>query len=57
MIRVLHLSDFHFDEKYISEYKAEVENLCKSLDGQSIDIVVFSGDLVNKGTKKETFSN
>ena len=56
MIRVLHLSDFHFDEKYISEYKAEVENLCKSLDGQSIDIVVFSGDLVNKGTKKETFS-
>lgn len=56
MIRVLHLSDFHFDEKYISEYKAEVEKLCESLESQRIDIVVFSGDLVNKGTKKETFS-
>lgn len=55
MIRVLHLSDFHFDEKYISEYKVEVEKLCKSLDGQSIDIVVFSGDLVNQGTKTDTF--
>lgn len=56
MIRILHFSDFHFDEKYIPEYKAEVEKICQSLDGQHIDILVFSGDLVFKGINKDSFA-
>lgn len=54
-MRILHISDFHFEDRNLLEYTDMVKTLCKTVKSKSIDIIVFSGDLVYKATKKEYF--
>lgn len=46
MIRILHLSDFHYKEKHDADFKSVSKSIAKSLKNQKIDLVIFSGDLV-----------
>lgn len=55
MIKILHISDFHFEDRNHLEYKDMVKTLCESVCGLDIDIIVFSGDLVYKATKMEYY--
>ena len=45
-MRILHISDFHYQAKNDSDYRTRVENLCNDLVDKGIDMIVFSGDLV-----------
>lgn len=54
-MRLLHISDFHFEDRNLLEYTDMVKTLCETVKSKSIDIIVFSGDLVYKATKKEYF--
>lgn len=51
-MRILHISDFHFEDRNLLEYTDMVKTLCETVKSKSIDIIVFSGDLVYKATKK-----
>lgn len=55
MIRILHISDFHFEDKNHLEYTDTVKSLCSIIKDQAIDVIVFSGDLVYKATQKEYY--
>lgn len=57
MIRILHISDFHFEDKNHLEYNDMVKELCTVVQGLNIDIIVFSGDFVYKATQKEFYDN
>ena len=52
-IRILHISDFHLNGKYIEDAKTLLNNLLDAImqSGQQIDLVVFSGDMIDKGGK------
>lgn len=52
-IRILHISDFHLSGKYIEDAKTLLNNLLDAIiqSGQQIDLVVFSGDMIDKGGK------
>lgn len=54
-MRILHISDFHFEDKNLLEYTDMVKSLCEAVKDKSIDIIVFSGDLVYKATQKEYY--
>ena len=56
-MRILHISDFHYQSKNDSDYRTRVENLCNDLVNKGIDMIVFSGDLVFEGGKLETFKS
>jgi predicted MPP superfamily phosphohydrolase len=49
-ISILHFSDLHYDKKYDTKIKdirdKFIENLVR--DNDNIDLVIFSGDLVQK---------
>lgn len=46
MIRILHLSDFHYKAKHDADFKNVSNKIAKILENIKIDIVIFSGDLV-----------
>ena len=50
-IRILHISDFHLNGKYIKDAKTLLNNLLDAIiqSDQQIDLVVFSGDMIDKG--------
>ena len=48
MLRILHLSDFHYKDKNDLDFKIVVSDICNNLNNQAIDLVVFSGDLVHE---------
>ena len=54
MIRIVHLSDIHFSCKKLDNFKRYmlsglINDLKKYNDEKKIDIIVFSGDLIDKG--------
>ncbi len=54
MIRIIHLSDIHLSKDNVKDFKTfTIEALKKDLkkynDEANIDLIVFSGDLINKG--------
>jgi len=56
VFRIVHLSDFHFDQTQIEDYenftlKAIQADLQKFNSEKQIDFIVFTGDLVDKGGK------
>lgn len=48
MLRILHLSDFHYKDRNDIDFKIVVGDICNNLNNQVIDLVVFSGDLVHE---------
>ena len=59
MIRILHISDFHYKSNNPEDFeemgKKIAENLKASLEDNKVDLIVFSGDLAFTGDKKENF--
>ena len=47
--KILQFSDLHYDS---SIHKKEVKNLVSKINAAKADIVIFSGDLINKNYKK-----
>jgi len=56
MIKILHISDYHYNKKFSAEFSAITQSICKIVDKENIDCIVFSGDLVYEGSQEETFS-
>ena len=55
-MRIIHISDFHYIPKARSEFDRVVEELVKSVSQQEpVDLIVFSGDLINKDASLEQF--
>jgi predicted phosphodiesterase len=55
-IKILHLSDLHYDSSKPKDTKIVLDALWKDLDKfPAIDFILFSGDLVKAGDKKEDF--
>jgi len=52
-IRILHISDFHLNGKYIEDARTLLDNLLDAViqSNQQIDLVIFSGDMIDKGGK------
>ena len=52
-IRILHISDFHLNGKYVDDAKTLLQNMLDAIEktNQQIDLVVFSGDMIDKGGK------
>lgn len=61
MIRILHISDFHFKTINPQDFEEMAEkiamNVKENLGGNKLDLIVFSGDLVFTGDKKESFES
>ncbi len=57
-MNILHLTDFHFrnESHAIEEQNRVIDALIRTNQNKSVDFVFFTGDLVNKGNKFETFS-
>ena len=55
-IRILHISDFHLNGKYVDDAKTLLRNMLDAIEksDQPIDLVVFSGDMIDKGGKDFT---
>lgn len=49
MLKILHISDFHFIEDKTDDFKEISPRRSKTLEPISFDMVVFSGDLVHEG--------
>jgi predicted MPP superfamily phosphohydrolase len=55
-IRILHLSDLHYDSLKPKDTQIIIDALWKDLDNfKDIDFILFSGDLVKAGDNKEDF--
>lgn len=55
-MRILHISDFHYQPKAKAEYERVVEKIADSLRNQEkIDFIVFTGDLVHKDASAALF--
>ena len=52
-IRILHISDFHLNGNYVDDAKTLLQNILDAIEkaNQQIDLVVFSGDMIDKGGK------
>lgn len=46
MIRILHLSDFHYKNQHDADFRNIGQKIATALAGENINLVVFSGDLV-----------
>lgn len=57
MIRILHLTDFHYRNHRNSLIDQEnvVNKIVNKLKEETIDLIIFSGDLVNNGEKEVDF--
>lgn len=56
MIRILHISDFHYEGKNLGEYKDFVQKLCDAVKDKGIDLIVFSGDLIYDGKSEKAYN-
>lgn len=56
MIKILHISDFHYSEKYHADFNMRAEQLCNEIKKHHIDLAVFSGDLVFNGGEMKDFA-
>lgn len=60
-IRILHLTDFHWDAKHSKDQELIVRELKSDIrtitPDRKIDLVVFSGDLVNRGSSADDFAS
>ena len=56
MIRILHISDFHYEGKNQGEYEAFVQKLSNAIAGKDIDLIVFSGDLIYDGKSEKAYN-
>ena len=58
-MNIIHLSDLHYKSKSFEKFTESriIEKLCKSLSQipDKIDLVIFTGDLVNRGISNEDF--
>lgn len=54
MLRILHFSDFHYKDDSDLDFRIVVKDFCNQLKNESIDIAIFTGDLVerDKGVKQ-----
>lgn len=52
-IRILHISDFHLNGKYVDDAKTLLQNMLDAIENANlqIDLVIFSGDMIDKGGK------
>lgn len=57
MIKILHISDFHYLSKNDQDFVEIARNLQDAIIDEEIDLVVFSGDLVYSGESEESFIN
>jgi 3',5'-cyclic AMP phosphodiesterase CpdA len=52
-MKIIHISDFHYKSRSYEKFTEEgiIDELCTSLSNykKSIDLVIFTGDLVNSG--------
>lgn len=56
-MRILHISDFHYQPKAKSEFESVVEKMAQSLKNQEeIDVIVFSGDLIYCDASVDVFN-
>lgn len=55
MVKILHLSDFHYKKDNPIDFNATANKIAESTKGQSIDFIVFSGDLVFKDYGVDTY--
>lgn len=46
MLRILHLSDFHYKEKNDADFRDVASKIANAINGEHFDLVIFSGDLV-----------
>lgn len=53
MIRILHISDFHYTSEKNYDFTGVAERLLKRLESEQIDLIVFSGDLVYEANNCE----
>ena len=57
--RLLHLTDFHWDAKTGEDQKLVVDKLLEDVRdltaNRKVDVIVFSGDLVDKGSNSDDF--
>lgn len=56
MVRILHISDFHYEGKNQGEYKAFVKKLCEAVADKGINLIVFSGDLIYDGKSEKSYT-
>ena len=55
-IKILHMSDLHYDSSKPKDTQIILDALWKDLDNfPGIDFIVFSGDMVKEGDKKDEF--
>jgi predicted phosphodiesterase len=59
MIRILHITDFHFKSKNYDRFSQDqiIDKLCAELDSnkKEIDVIIFTGDLVHSGVNYSDF--
>lgn len=55
MIRILHISDFHYVPSKSFDFEEIAKKLVKSIEREKIDLIVFSGDLVFEANSVEDF--
>ena len=60
MANILHITDFHYKSKTFDRFSQDkiIEKLCKhlALRKNQIDLIVFTGDLVQSGTELNDFT-
>ena len=57
MIRILHISDFHYERKHKGEYGFLIKKLCAEVANKDIDLIVFSGDLTYNGKSEKDYND
>ncbi len=61
MLRILHISDFHICDSNLTVSKKLMESLTETLvtktQDKEIDLIIFSGDAINKGGDKDESGN
>ncbi len=57
MLKILHLSDFHYRENHHADFLDVGEKIADTIKNQEIDLVVFSGDLVFCGDNLKVFND
>lgn len=55
MLKILHISDFHYKPENKEDFIEIASQLRQSLRDKEFDLVVFFGDLVCEGKEEKTF--
>lgn len=58
-MKILHLTDFHYrnDHGSKTDQNKLVNSICETLKEERIDLIFFTGDLVNKGNSYQDFAD